>query len=348
MRDPGAALEEILLSAVERGVAPGAQAWVWHDGSEVASASAGATRLEGGTRVSTDTLFDVASLTKPAAACLALRLAALGRISLHDPVVDEPRAGLARVLEHRAGFQAYLPLHEHVGPEAWGTTRARRSIIEAAVTAPREVEERAGTLYSDLGYIALVPLLEARARLGLEEAMRTHVTGPLGLETTGYGPLERHERTVAATEDVERRGGVIHGEVHDDNAAAMGGASAHAGLFSTAEQMGRLAVALLESARSRLDFLPAELASLAYTPPAPGGRTLVWDTRSPEGSTAGSRLGPRSVGHLGYTGCSIWTDPDESLVVVLLTNRVHPTSANESIRAFRPTFHDAVVESVLR
>jgi CubicO group peptidase (beta-lactamase class C family) len=339
-----ARLREILQEAVGSGVAPGAAAWIWHDGGVAAEACAGVTRLSGGRDVTGETLFDVASLTKPVAATLALGLVDAAHLSLEDVVARAPEVRLADVLAHRAGFQAWLPLHEKVPAGSWATPEGRRIVIEEALGAPR-LPPGQDTTYSDLGYICLVPLLERRAAAGLEEAVRSRVTGPLGLGATLYGPGRAQE--VAATECLERRGGTIQGTVHDDNAAAMGGVSTHAGLFSTAREMGAFAAAFLESSRGRSPLLPRELALRALAPEPGGERTLVWDTKSPQGSTAGRAFGPRSVGHLGFTGCSIWIDPDAPTVAVLLTNRIHPTSASEAIRAFRPAFHDAVVEDIL-
>ncbi len=345
MTSRGARLREILEQAVADGVAPGASAWIWHDGRAMAEASAGGTRLEGGTPVTRSTLFDVASLTKPVASCLALRLLEAGRLADGDVVASGPHVGLEEVLAHRAGFQAWLPLHEKVPDGAWATPAGRRIVIEEALGSTRS-PPGLRTVYSDLGYIALVPLLEQRAGAGLDEAVRTHVTGPLGLASTVYRP-GTDASGIAATERLARRGGTIQGIVHDDNAAAMGGVSTHAGLFSTARDMGVLAATFLESSRGRSRFLSRDLAGRAMVPLPGGERTVVWDTKSPHGSTAGRAFSPRSVGHLGFTGCSLWIDPDALIVAVLLTNRIHPSSANEAIRAFRPAFHDAVVTDIL-
>ncbi len=345
MSRPSQRLREILSQAVADGVAPGASAWIWHDGRVVAEACAGVTRLEGGAPVTPGTLFDVASLTKPVASCLALRLIEAGLLAAGDVVARGPEARLTDVLAHRAGFQAWLPLHEKVPADRWATPEGRRIVIEEALGSTRSAPGGA-TLYSDLGYIALVPLLETRAGQGLEAAVRTHVTGPLGLASTVYRP-GADASAIAATERLAHRGGTIQGTVHDDNAAAMGGVSAHAGLFSTARDMGALAAALLESSRGRSRFLSRDLAARAMVPVPGGDRTVAWDTKSPHGSTAGRAFSPRSVGHLGFTGCSVWIDPEGPVVAVLLTNRIHPTSASEGIRAFRPAFHDAVITDIL-
>lgn len=342
-------LSEILEHAVARSIAPAATAWIWHDGSVVASGCAGATDPGPGGRVRMETLFDVASLTKPAVASLALRLVASGRASPADVVVREPSSSLWEVLSHRAGFEAWLPLWEQVEPGQRATPAGRRIVIDAALRSPR-AEVGTTTIYSDLGYIALMPWLENRAGTQLGQAIARHVTGPLGLTSTGYrpvaGPLPAAAASIAPTEVIEGRG-LASGEVHDDNAWAMGGVSAHAGLFSTAEDMGRLGVAFLEARAGRPVFLPAELAGAGLTPTGPGEHTIAWDTKSPAGSSAGSRFSPASCGHLGFTGCSIWIDPDALVVAVLLTNRIHPTRHNESIRDFRPAFHDAVFDDIL-
>jgi CubicO group peptidase (beta-lactamase class C family) len=351
MSERGARLRQILMQAVEDGVAPGAAAWIWQDGGVAAEACAGVTRIADGRPVTRGTLFDVASLTKPVASCLALRLVEEGRLSVDEVVAEGPAAGLAHVLAHQAGFQAWLPLHEKVPADRWATPAGRRIVIQEALGSTRAPAGRR-TLYSDLGYISLVPLLERKAGAGLEEAVAAHVTGPLGLASTAYIPsgagLEGEEAGIAATERVAHRGGTIQGVVHDDNAAAMGGVSTHAGLFSTARDMGEFAAAVLDSSRGRSSFLSRDLAGWAMAPLQGGERTVLWDTKSPHGSTAGRAFGPRSVGHLGFTGCSIWIDPDALIVAVLLTNRIHPSSASEAIRTFRPAFHDALITDILR
>jgi len=332
---------------VARGIAPAAAAWIWHDGAEVARAGTGRTRLDRPRPVTAGTVFDVASLTKVFASSLALRLVALGRASRSDTVAG--RARLDEILSHRAGFEAWLPLFERVPPAQRGGQEARRIVIAGAEGSAPVSAPGARTLYSDLGYIALVPYLEERSQERLDRALATHVTSPLGLAATHYRPPASagSAEDIAATEDSEKRGGVIQGQVHDDNAHAMGGISAHAGIFSTAAEVGELAAALLGSAEGSSDFLPPGLARDALVADRPGAHTLCLDSRSPEGSSAGARFGPRSVGHLGFTGCSVWIDPDARLIAVLLTNRVNPGRDNDSIRSFRPAFHDAIAEMIL-
>jgi CubicO group peptidase (beta-lactamase class C family) len=136
------------------------------------------------------------------------------------------------------------------------------------------------------------------------------------------------------------------GEVNDENAAAMGGIAGHAGLFARALDVCRLGTAWLSNLEGRAGPLPVELAREATKPVEPGTHALGWDTTKPEGSSAGTLMGPRTFGHLGFTGCSLWIDPDARVAIALLTNRVHPTRDNVAIRAYRPAFHDAVMRAI--
>jgi CubicO group peptidase (beta-lactamase class C family) len=144
---------------------------------------------------------------------------------------------------------------------------------------------------------------------------------------------------------------VNQGAVNDDNAWAMGGAAGHAGLFSTALDVAALGQAWLDALRGRRSIVPADAAAaFARRDPTPGStRALGWDTPSAQGSSLGTRLGRGrrgAIGHLGFTGTSLWIDVDAEVVAALLTNRVHPTRENERIRAFRPRFHDAVADAL--
>jgi CubicO group peptidase (beta-lactamase class C family) len=168
------------------------------------------------------------------------------------------------------------------------------------------------------------------------------------LTATGFLPLGCGARAlsagIAATEQCPWRGKLLVGEVHDENAWIMGGVSGHAGLFSTAEELVRFGAAWLAALRSG-HWLTRELATRAIER-RPSGRGLGGDLKGAKDSSAGTRLGLRTFGHLGFTGCSLWVDPDLELAVCLLTNRVHPTRENEKIREFRPAFHDVVIDAL--
>jgi CubicO group peptidase (beta-lactamase class C family) len=154
---------------------------------------------------------------------------------------------------------------------------------------------------------------------------------------------------IAPTEHCPWRKRVLCGEVHDDNAYAMGGVAGHAGLFASATDVHALATRLRACHRGEDDFVPPELMRLFWTRAGlvPGSTwALGWDTPSPGGSSAGSGFGPEAVGHLGFTGTSLWIDLARDLHVIFLTNRVHPHRENDRIREFRPRVHDAVMEVV--
>jgi CubicO group peptidase (beta-lactamase class C family) len=238
--------------------------------------------------------------------------------------------------------------------------RRGRELVRAAVLA-EPLEAPAGTrgVYSDPGFLALGFLLEEIAGEPLSDAVERRVFLPLGLRSTFFldalDPERRWRRaevrTFVPTERCEHRQEVNQGAVNDDNTWAMGGAAGHAGLFSTAVQVAAFGHAWLQAVRGRPSLVPSRAAAaFARRDPTAGStRALGWDTRSEEGSSLGTRLGRGergAIGHLGFTGTSLWIDLDAEVVVALLTNRVHPTRENEKIRAFRPRFHDAVAEAL--
>lgn len=258
---------------------------------------------------------------------------------------------------------AFLPPARRPGPEALAAAfRAGRALFERALAAePLERPPGREARYSDLGFIALGLLLERLSGVPLDRVVEAEVLRPLGLADTGYLPgLEparaaafRAGRAFAATRRAPARGGeVLRGAVDDDNAWALGGVAGHAGLFAPARDVARFGRAWLDALAGRSAWLPAAVAA-AFTArdPTPGSeRALGWDTPSPSGSTLGARLGrgPRgAVGHLGFTGTSLWLDLDRELVCVLLTNHVHPGGADRPrIHALRARFHDAVAEAL--
>jgi CubicO group peptidase (beta-lactamase class C family) len=235
-----------------------------------------------------------------------------------------------------------------------------RELVRAAVLAePLEAPPGAAAVYSDVGFLALGFLLEEAGGAPLAVLAERRVFNRLGLSSTffldGLSPaLARARasgRAFAPTERCEHRHELNQGAVNDDNAWAMGGAGGHAGVFSTALEVAALGQAWLEALQGRGSIIPAAIANqFARRDPTPGTtHALGWDTPSTEGSSLGTRLGRRGwgvIGHLGFTGTSLWIDRNREVVVALLTNRVYPTRDNERIREFRPRFHDAVAEAL--
>jgi CubicO group peptidase (beta-lactamase class C family) len=237
--------------------------------------------------------------------------------------------------------------------------RRGREMVRAAVLAePLEAPPGTRAVYSDPGFLALGFLLEELLGEPLSGAVERRILRPLGLGATFFldgldpanGWRRAEVRTFVPTEACEHRHEVNQGTVNDDNAWAMGAAAGHAGLFSTAQEVALLGQAWLDALLGRRSIVPPAAAAFALRDATPGTtRALGWDTPSAEGSSLGTRLGRGkrgAIGHLGFTGTSLWIDLDAEIVVALLTNRVHPSRDNERIRAFRPRFHDVVAEAL--
>ena len=345
-------LRSVLARGIETRATPGAVAVVVAGDRVVAEIAAGETASpdDGGAPVDADTIYDLASLTKPLATwALAVRAIGRGALSTETPVrsVLGDRVSPAwdaicagHLLGHSAGLPAHLDYYLEL--RDLEISRARARLIEK-VTAEAPVD-RPGVraVYSDLGYIALGAILESIDGRRLDRQL-ADVTGPLSMTATGFRPIGETKpadpASVAPTERDDHRGLVI-GEVHDENAHAAGGVCGHAGLFGTAGDVARFAVEVMAAARGGGGgiFDPAVVAELVATPSAPGaGWRLGWDTPSPPParSHAGD-LWPRTgIGHLGFTGTSLWLDPPSGAAVVLLTNRVYFGRDPEPIRELR-------------
>lgn len=364
MDDP---VREMMSRAVAEGVFPGAVLLVDLGGRIVVREAFGVTSREASPeRVTVDTVFDLASLTKPlSTAALALGLVAAGRIALDEPVAShvpgwttgaKSLVTLRHLLTHTSGLPDWRPFYQQIPPHEVGTPDGKRRIVERAAREPLETPPGANTRYSDLGFIVLGALIERLAGDPLDALWARHIAAPLGCESTGYATSERNGaarwldgRRVAATETCPWRGRTLHGEIHDENAAAMGGVAGHAGLFGTADDVRRVALEWLRARRGTSRLWPAGLAATfltRQTQMGDGSWALGWTVPTPP-STSGRYFSSESFGHLGFTGTSVWADPDRELVVILLSNRVHPTRANQSIKSFRPLLHDAVYQSVV-
>ncbi|MFZ5875774.1 MAG: serine hydrolase domain-containing protein [Nitrospirota bacterium] len=307
------------------------------------------------------TVFDLASLTKPlVTAALTLSFAAERRLSIDDPVGKylpawdsgtSARATIRHLLTHTSGLPDWRPFYKEIPRESIATPEGKRRVIDAAEHEPLVSAPGTESRYSDLGFILLGSILERVADRPLDESARERLFAPLGLDSVGFLPVGATEkrawvstRSVAATEQCPWRGRVLRGEVHDENAYAMGGVSGHAGLFGDAMAVLRLAREWRDAALGRSPRWPAELAARFLTRHADVGNgswALGWTVPTPP-STSGRFFSPRSYGHLGFTGTSVWVDPARELTVIVLTNRVHPTRENQGIAAFRPAIHDAI------
>lgn len=211
--------------------------------------------------------------------------------------------------------------------------------------------------YSDIGFILLGSALEVVCGMPLEKITTRNLIKPLKLENSGFIELSALRRrgletvndVIAPTLQCPWRGRLLWGEVHDDNAWAMGGVSAHAGFFSTAEDIHAITHELIECYHGRGSFVSRDVVRQFWKrdESVPNSTfALGWDTPSPKASSSGRYFPASSVGHLSFTGCSIWIDPERELEVILLSNRIHPTADNNNIKDFRPLIHDLVMEAL--
>jgi serine-type D-Ala-D-Ala carboxypeptidase len=295
-----------------------------------------------------DTIFDLASLTKVlSTASLVMRDVERGAIGLDDRVSryvnawsgnDRADVSIRDLLSHSSGLPSHVRFyHDHQGKDAY----------EAAICAtPLAYPPRSKSIYSDLGFMLLGFILERSSPLPARfDAMLTQMGGIQDLQ---FNPPEIWKKRTAPTEEDPWRQRMIVGEVHDENAAALGGAAGHAGLFGTAPAVGDVARHILQVLDGRVgafrrETLEAFVSRRAGIPDS--SRALAWDTMLPT-SSCGSKMSPRAFGHTGFTGTSLWIDPDRQIYVVLLTNRVHPTRKNEGIQDVRRALANAVVDEI--
>jgi CubicO group peptidase (beta-lactamase class C family) len=295
-----------------------------------------------------DTIFDLASLTKVlATAPLVMRQVERGSLGLDDPIGrylsrwrgdDRQTVTIRDLLAHCSG----LPAHRRFYLELRG-----RDAFEAAIAGiPLEYEPRSTSIYSDLGFMLLGFILEDIAPLPDQfDTLRGHMGGIQDLQ---FHPPEIWKRRTAPTQENAVRGRLLVGDVDDDNTWALGGAAGQAGLFGTAAAVGECARHVLQVLEGRVGAFRQDTLEMFITKrgDVPGSsRALGWDTMLPS-SSCGTRMSPRAFGHTGFTGTSLWIDPDRRVYIVLLTNRVHPHAANDAIKQVRREFHDAVMQGL--
>ena len=366
-------VEKAFDEAVTEGVFPGASLLVGRGAEIVYEQVFGFRSLSPEkTPLAPHTIYDLASLTKPLATTLAvLMLVREKKIRLDDQVTRFiPTFGVfgkslttfRQLLNHTSGLPAWKPYFEAVIK----TEKAGRVSFLASQGAKDYVMEQihrekplaapgAQVLYSDLGFMVLAEIVETLSGLRLDRFCQDRIFKPLGLRSIAFVDLSQFktrrlrpvEEMIAPTENCPWRKKILCGEVHDDNAYAMGGVAGHAGLFASARDIHGLLARLDSCLKGQDDLVPAALLEefFARDTSVPNSTyALGWDTPSANNSSSGSYFSPRSVGHLGFTGTSIWWDLQKNCHVILLSNRVHPSRKNEKIRDFRPRIHDQIMK----
>ena len=361
MSDP---VTDLLLVGLEQKVYPGAVLLVAQEGKIVFFRAVG-NRMVIPERLpmEKDTIFDLASLTKPLATTLAvMKLVEEGLLEIDAPLSsliqpfpwqDKSHLSLRLLLNHASGLADWKPFYLRLIklPLEERKPEVRRLILEEPLCR----EPKTVSLYSDLGFMLLEWIVELIAGKDLSSFLETGLYQPLGLKTLYLDRLaakRTHRKELyAATEDCPWRKGIVQGHVHDENAFALGGYSGHAGLFGTAKDIFTLVnmlVNLYHGERSALFKEKTVKTFFSRQELVPGSTwALGWDTPSKENSSSGTYFGSKSVGHTGFTGTSVWIDLEKHITAIFLTNRVHPTRSNEKIKGFRPKLHDLIMRELV-
>jgi CubicO group peptidase (beta-lactamase class C family) len=339
---------DILRQGIADRAFPGACAAVVADGKLAALRGAGRfTYDDASPEVTPETIFDLASVSKVVATtAMAMLLYERGHLDLDVPVAgifpqfahgDTRRREVTvrMLLAHSSGLPAYVRLYREA--------HTRDELLKAALAVPLKADPDSHTEYSDIGFIILGAVLERIADEPLDRFCARDVFGPLGMNHTTYCPPAQLRTSIPPTQDDhEFREHIIQGEVQDENASVLGGVAGHAGLFSNAVDLAAFAHCMLQGGRP---ILRPDTVALFTRRHGQSSWTLGWDTPSAP-SQSGKYFSPRSFGHLGYTGTSLWIDPERSLAVALLTNRTWPDTKSQLIKQVRPRFHDAVIRAL--
>ncbi len=356
------AAHALLLESIREHAFPGAAYRVLLHGDPIAIGAAGQFTYDPDSRpVMPETIFDIASVSKVVATtAMAMLLSERGQLNLDEPIAvrlpefvrDEPRDSPKRaitarmLLAHSSGLPAYERLFE--------SYRTAGDLLDACLRMPLVMPPGARTVYSDIGFIVLGSLLETLAGEKLDHYCAREIFTPLQMNSTMFLPQPEVRPSIPPTGiDEALRHRVIQGEVHDDNCWVLGGVAGHAGVFSNIRDTLRFAACILDQGKDRGNPIFRPETVLLFTAPQPAlsgpVRALGWDIPS-RPSSSGRFFSPHSVGHLGYTGTSLWIDFEKDLAVALFTNRTFPgygpVDVSKKIQQVRPQFHDAILREL--
>jgi CubicO group peptidase (beta-lactamase class C family) len=368
-------VEQAFDDAVARGVIPGATVVV-RRGRDIEFEGAFGFRSLAPERspMHLGTVFDLSSLTKALATTIAvMMLTRDGRLRLDDRVTrcfhnfgvhNKTAVTFRHLLAHCSGLAAWRPFYQRVAQveksgrvNFMSSNGAKQFVFDEIHREKPEAPPGTKAIYSDLNFILLGETIEQVSGFTLNRFCRDKIFRPLALRSTDFIDIShtrsRHLEPVAdmfaPTEICAWRQRLLIGEVDDENAFAMGGVAGHAGLFAPVREVDLIARELLLCHAGKSELVPQRIVSDFWTRDhaVPGSTwALGWDTPSAENSSAGRYFSPNAVGHLGFTGTSIWIEPEKQIAVSLLTNRIHPRRDNQAIREFRPRIHDLIMEAL--
>ena len=351
-------VDGLMRQAIAEEVFPGGVLLVSKLGQTLFYDAYGVAHLSSRAPVTAETIFDLASLTKPLATTLAvMRLVQHNQIKLQQHLgqllpefehTDKARVKLKHLLYHNSGLPDYRPYYSALNGIAKDSRR--NALRKHLVQEPRINPIGKTVLYSDLGFMILAWVVEHLAQRRLDHFVADEIYQPLGLNHLFFiaNNMVDKRGVFAATENCPWRQKILEGQVHDENAYAVGGIEGHAGLFGAAEDINRLLIELLFTfhGRTSAGLFQQDLLHQFFKRLPGTDKALGFDTPSLTGSSCGRGFSQNSIGHLGFTGTSFWMDLERSVIVILLTNRVHPTRDNERIKKFRPELHDAVMNAI--
>ncbi len=352
-------IDGLMKDAVSGNVFPGGVLLVSVGGAIVFFEAYGVENLFSGVPATRETIFDLASLTKPLATTLAVMklvqrsdltlTQTLGSIIPSFKNSDKENIRIEHLLYHNSGLPDYRPYYKRL--QNLDPGKKRDALRELLVKEPLVHPPGRQVVYSDLGFMVLCWAVETVAGFRLDHFVLENIYRPLNLKDLFFVPVDQKppQRRFAATEKCPWRGILLEGVVHDDNAYSVGGIEGHAGLFGTALDVFYLLSDLSaayrgDAARKLFDH---ELTRRFMHRNKHTGRALGFDTPSAADSSCGRFFSDKTVGHLGFTGTSFWMDLERNIVVILFTNRIHPSRDNNRIKAFRPKLHDAVMEKFI-
>ena len=346
------AVDKVINKAIEDKSFPGAVVLVWKDGKTIYEKAFGNYTYDSSSpKIKTTTIYDLASVTKVVATTTAAMICYDRNLfSLDDKVVKYiPEFGvngkeyitIKNLLIHNSGLPAWKKFY--------GRDLKYDDVINEIYSSELEYKTGEKTVYSDLGIITLGKIIEKVSGKSLDVFCKDEIFIPLKMESTFYNPDDSLKKLCAPTEtDNYWRMKTLQGEVHDETSAMLNGVAGHAGLFSTADDLAKLMSVLLNKGKINQKIFIQQSTIELFTKRVSeeSTRAFGWDTKSDSGSSAGKYFSKNSFGHTGYTGTSIWADPDRNLFVVFLTNRVYPTRENTKIQKVRPQLHNAVIKSI--
>jgi CubicO group peptidase (beta-lactamase class C family) len=352
-------IDRLMRQAISDSIFPGAVLLVSREGSILFFDAYGHANLFSGAAMTKDTIFDLASLTKPLATAVAvMRLVEQGSIRLEQQLgrilsefvpTDKAQIQLKHLLYHTAGLPDYRPYYTSLSnfPAQERVVALRELLVSEPLIHPIGKT----VLYSDVGFMILRWVIEQECGCRLDQFVTETIYNKIALKDLFFialdSPQPKHK--FAATEKCSWRHTVLEGQVHDENAYAVGGVEGHAGLFGSAAGVHMLLVKLLSSYDNNGsgNLFDRDLVRFFFKRLPDTDKALGFDMPSTQNSSSGKFFSPKSVGHLGFTGTSFWMDLARKIIIICLTNRVHPSRQNNTIKAFRPKLHDAVMKSLL-